>query len=115
MSRLPDQSTDQPLWENAGRADESIGNKPNKIINIIDILPGDIVVVWKNIEAKIVNSQNWFMAEVEITSIPERGDSESSNLKVTDIETGVSHWVNRKLAQKVFINQLSTAMQWCAN
>ena len=115
MSRLPDKSTNHPLWRNLQRAEESNRKKQGKTIKLIDIVPGDIVIVWKDLEAKLKNSRNWFMAEVEITSTPARANQELSNLKVIDVETGVSHWINKKLAEKVFIKQITPAVSWCAN
>ena len=115
MSRLPDKSTNHPLWRNFQRAEEANRKKQCKTIKLIDIVPGDIVIVWRDIEAKIKNSRNWFMAEVEITSTAARDNQEFTNLKVIDVETGVSHWINKKLAEKVFINQITPAVSWCAN
>ena len=115
LSRLPDKSTDHPLWQNLQRVKESNRQKQGKTIKLIDIVPGDIVIVWKDLEAKIKNSRNWFMAEVAVTSLPSRDNQEFSNLKVIDVETGVSHWINKKLAEKVFINQITPTVSWCAN
>ena len=115
MSRLHDKSKDHPLWQNLQRAEESSRRKQCKTIKLIDIVPGDIVIVWRDLEEKIKNSQNWFMAEVEITSLPARDNQEFSNLKVIDVETGVSHWINKKLAEKVFIKPITPAASWCTN
>ena len=115
LSRLPDKSTNHPLWPNLQRAKESRTKNQGKIIKLIDIVPGDIVIVWRDLEAKLKNSRNWFMAEVEITPLPTRNNKGISNLKVIDVETGVSHWINKKLAEKVFIKQITPAVSWCAN
>ncbi len=115
MSRLHDKSKDHPLWQNLQRAEKSSRRKQVKTIKLIDIVPGDIVIVWRDLEAKIKNSRNWFMAEVEITSLPARDNQEFPNLKVIDVETGVSHWINKKLAEKVFIKPITPAASWCAN
>ena len=115
LSRLPDKSKDHPLWQNLQRAEESSRRKEGKIIKLIDIMPGDIVIVWRDLEAKIKDSRNWFMAEVEVTPPPTRDNQEFSNLKVIDVETGVSHWINKKLAQKVFIKPITPEASWCAN
>ena len=115
LSRLPDKSKDHPLWKNLQRVEESSRKEQGKTIKLIDIVPGDIVIVWRDLEAKIKNSRNWFMAEVEITSPPARKNQECSNLKVIDVETGVSHWISKKLAEKVFINQITPRVLWCAN
>ena len=115
LSRLPDKSTDHPLWQNLQRPEDSSRKKQSKTIKLIDIVPGDIVIVWKDLEAKIKNSRNWFMAEVEITSTSARNNQQFSNLKVVDVETGVSHWINKKLAEKVFIKPITPTASWCAN
>ena len=115
MSRLHDKSKDHPFWQNLQRAEESSRRKQGKTIKLIDIVPGDIVIVWKDLEAKLKNSRSWFMAEVEITSTSTRNNQDMSNLKVIDVETGVSHWINKKLAEKVFIKQITPAVSWCAN
>jgi len=115
LSRLPDKSKDHPLWKNLQRVEESSRTEQGKTIKLLDIVPGDIVIVWRDFEAKIKNSRNWFMAEVEITSPPARKNQECSNLKVIDVETGVSHWINKKLAEKVFIKQITPRALWCAN
>ena len=115
MSRLHDKSKDHPLWQNLQRAEESSRRKQCKTIKLIDIVPGDIVIVWRDLEAKIKKSRNWFMAEVEITSLPAKDDQELPKLKVIDVETGVSHWINKKHAEKVFIKPITPAVSWCAN
>ena len=115
MLSHPDQSTDHPLWRHGQGINESRANKKGKIIKFIDILPGDFVIVWRDIEAKIANSRNWFMAEVEIANSSKSETQFFLNLKVIDIETGVSHWINKKLAQKIHINHITPDASWCAN
>ena len=78
-------------------------------------MPGDLVIVWKDHNEKKMNSRNWFMAEVGISLSPTKFNQRLSKLKVVDIETGVSSWVEADLAQKVVINQISPALPWCAN
>ena len=115
LSRLPERSTDHPLWQNSEKFDEIYKNKRYKSFQIINIMPGDLVIVWKDHNAKKINSRNWFMAEVGISLSPTKFNQRLSKLKVVDIETGVSSWVEADLAQKVVINQISPALPWCAN
>ena len=115
LSRLPDQSTDHPLWQHLQGADAKSRDKKGKILQFNEIIPGDFVIVWRDLEAKIVNSRNWFMAEVEIASQRTNNSQEFLSLKVIDIETGISHWINKKLVQKIHINQLTPTASWCAN
>ena len=116
MSRLPEKSTDLQLWRILQGVDEASGNKQSKVLEFIDIVPGDFVIVWRNFEAKKSESRDWFMAEVVIASaLIKRDDQKFSNLKVIDIETGLIQWTNNKLVQKVWINQMTPATMWCAN
>lgn len=115
MSRLPEKSTDPVLWQALQRVDDLSGKQQGKILEFIGIQPGDFIIVWKDQEAKKLESRDWFMAEVLMISALSTDNQEYSNLKVIDIETGIIHWTNKNLAQKAWINEITPTSMWCAN
>ena len=69
----------------------------------LDVVPGDVVIVWDHPELVGSDTNAWSMAEVICFEGSARNPKAPSLFQIADVDTGVIRWVNADCLQKVLI------------
>ena len=74
----------------------------------LDLMPGDIVIVWDHPEIVGSHEKAWWMAQVVFLEGSARDPKSPSLVQVADVDTGVIRWVNADCIQQILMPIEST-------
>ena len=68
----------------------------------VDLVPGDIVVVWSHPETVgFQEDKNWWMGEVMFCECSAREENAPSIIHIADVDSGIIRSVNANVVEKV--------------
>ena len=74
----------------------------------LNVVPGDVVIVWEHPELVDSDSSAWWMGEVISAEGSARNTQAPSRFQIADVDSGVIRWVNAVCVQRVVVPIRST-------
>ena len=81
---------------------------------LLDLKPGDIVIVWEHPEIVGSDEKAWWMGQVIFLDGSARDPKAPSLVQVADVDTGVIRWVNADCIEQILMPITSKFARVCA-